>query len=201
MPKRSESLRRAQSQAAISRRWGEKRFLPSKEPLSDDDLGCEMKPNICEKSGQSLQDHNNFQKKLDLPMTGDLVELCKYECGSRRLTTLLYIILHDLGHQWRIIDDILQQIGVYLCKTAHKWAETFLSGDFEAFVDDGPGRKHSDSFCDTFPELEVETKSFVSGACSRKSTDYNATELPKFIDTTYYELTQAAKVNVELIRS
>ena len=80
MPKRSGSLRQAQSQAALSGRWSEKRFLSSKEPLSDDDFGCEIKPNISEKSGESLED-NNFQKNLNLPMIGDLLELCKNECG------------------------------------------------------------------------------------------------------------------------
>ena len=111
------------------------------------------------------------------------------------------MILRYLGHQWRIIDDILQLISAYRCVTAHKWAETFLSGDFEAIVDDGRGGKHSDSFYDTFLELEAEAKSFVIGACSRKSADFNAAELAKFIDAKYYELTQTAKVNVELIRS
>ena len=53
MPKRSGSLRQALSQAVPSGRWSEKRFLSSKEPLSDDDFGCEIKPNISEKSGES----------------------------------------------------------------------------------------------------------------------------------------------------
>ena len=99
MPKRSGSLRQAQSQAALSCRWSEKRFLSSTEPLSDDGFGCEIKPNISEKSGESLEDYNNFQKNLNLPMIGDLFELCKNECGSRKLTTLLYMILRYLDHQ------------------------------------------------------------------------------------------------------
>ena len=95
MPKKSGSLRRAQSQAAISDQSSEKWFLSSKEPLSDDDFVFEIKLNISEKSGQSLKDHNNFQQKLNLPMIGDLNE---YE--SHKLTTLLYMILCYFGHQW-----------------------------------------------------------------------------------------------------
>ena len=37
-------------------------------------------------------------------------------------------------------------------------------------------------------------------AHSRKSADFNAFELPKFIDAKYYELSQTTKVNIELIR-
>ena len=115
-------------------------------------------------------------------MIGNLFESRKNECGSRKLTTLLYMIVRYLGHQWRIIDDILQQIGAYRCDTAYKWAETFFSEDFEAFVDNDRGGKHSNSFYDIFPELEVEAKSFVIGVCFRKSADLNAAELAKFID-------------------
>ena len=49
------------------------------------------------------------------------------------------MILRYFGYQWRVIDDFLRQIGANRCETAHKWAETFLSGDFEAFLEDGRG--------------------------------------------------------------
>ncbi|CAF1537526.1 unnamed protein product, partial [Rotaria sp. Silwood1] len=201
MPKRRRSLKRAQSQTAISARWCEKKDFHSKEVFSDDDFGDENNAKWCENGGEVFNNQHDFLEKLDLPSIGDLFGLCKNECGSRKLTTLLYIILRFLGHQWRNIDDIFRQIGAYRCETAHKWAEIFLSGDFETFIDDDRGGKTSDSFYDTFPELEVEAKSFVADACGRKSADFTVSDLAKFIDNRYYEITQTSKTEDQLIRS
>ena len=160
-----QSLRKIQSQAAILDRWSGKGRLYSIDQLSDDDLGVEMKPNVFDNDEKS-QDQGGFLEKLDLATISDIFQLCKDEYGSRKLTMLLCMILRHFGYQWQVIDDFLQQIGANRCETAHKWAETFLSGDFEAFFEDAREIKSTDSFYDTFPELEIEAKAFVANVCA-----------------------------------
>jgi hypothetical protein len=48
MPKRARSLKRAQSQAAISARWSEKRVCHGKEEFSYGDFGGEMNRKVFE---------------------------------------------------------------------------------------------------------------------------------------------------------
>ena len=165
MPKRPGNLRKTQSQAAILDRWSGKRHLYSIDQLSDDDFGVEMKPAVFDTDEKS-QDQGRFLEKLDLTTINDIFQLCKDEYGSRKLTTLLYMILRHFGYQWQVTDDFLQQISANRYETAHKWTETFLSGDFEAFLEDGRGGKSTDSFYDTFPELEIEAKAFVANVCA-----------------------------------
>ncbi|CAF1539367.1 unnamed protein product, partial [Rotaria sp. Silwood1] len=48
--------------------------------------------------------------------------------------------------------------------------------------------KQTDSFYDTFPEIEVDARAFVVEKCSQKSADFKALDLAQFIDDKYYEL-------------
>jgi hypothetical protein len=155
------------------------------ENEDDDDKGCEM----------------DFKHKLDLPSISDIFELCKRECGSRKLSVLIYMILWHLDHKWRDIDALLHSIGGSQCKIAHKWAETFVNRDFDAFDDDGRGGKHSDGFYDLFPELEAEGKAFAIEACSRKSANFTTIDLAKYLDEKFYEITQTSKISDTLVRS
>ncbi|CAM4762659.1 unnamed protein product [Rotaria magnacalcarata] len=129
-------------------------------------------------------DGENFNLKLDLPMIGDLFEMCKSFCGPRNLSTLIYTILRYLGLSWRRADDLLRSIGANTCETAHKWAEIFISGDIEIFQAEGRGA----------------AKAFAIKSCSRKLADFTAVDLANFIDTTFYELTQTSKLNDTLGR-
>ena len=165
MPKRPVSLRKTQSQAAILDRWSGKRHLYSIDQLSDDDFGIKMKPDVFNNDEKS-QDQDEFLEKLDLATISDIFQLRKDEYGSRKLTMLLYMILRHFGYKWQVIDGFLQQIGANRYETAHKWTETFLSGDFEAFLEDDRSGKITGSFYDTFPELEIETKAFVANVCA-----------------------------------
>jgi hypothetical protein len=146
-------------------------------------------------------DEMEFKTKLDVPNISDIFELCKRECGSRKLSVLIYMILRYLGHNWRLIDDILHSIGANQCKIAHKWALTFLDGDFDAFEDDGRGGKHNDGFYDLFPELEIQAKAFAVEACSKKSANFTAVDLATYLDEKFYEITQTSKINDSLVRS
>ncbi|CAF4611883.1 unnamed protein product, partial [Rotaria sp. Silwood2] len=102
---------------------------------------------------------------------------------------------------WRDIDTLLHQIGGNRCEAAHKWADRFVEGDFDALEDDRRGGKHSDGFYDLFPELETEAKAFVIESCSRKSSDFSTVDLAKYLDKRFYEITQTSKINDALVRS
>jgi hypothetical protein len=141
-------------------------------------------------------------EKYDIPSMADLFELIRNESGPRKISVLLYMILRHFGLSWRTIDEFLAAVGAYRCRTAHKWADAFISGDFESFVEEGRGGKHSDSFYDIYPELEIEARSFSVQGCSRKTADFTVTNLAKFTDSKFYELSQTVKnPNDQLIRS
>ena len=124
-----------------------------------------MKPDAFDNDEKS-QDQGGFLEKLDLATISDIFQLCKDEYGSRKLITLLYMILHYFRYQWRVTDNFLRRTGANRCETAHKLAETFLSGDFEAFLEDGRGGKSTGSSYDTFLELEIEAQAFVANLCA-----------------------------------
>ena len=157
-----------------------------------------MEADICdEESG----DESDFTSKLDIPTVGDLFQLCKTACGSRKISVLLYMLLRHLGHKWAQIDDLFQAIGAYRCETAHKWAKVFINYDREVFDEQGRGGKHCSSFYDMFPDLETEAKVFAFESCSQKSADFTTLDLANFIDTKFYEITQTVKVTDVLVRS
>ncbi|CAF3218466.1 unnamed protein product [Rotaria sp. Silwood2] len=52
-------------------------------------------------------------------------------------------------------------MGFISAQTSHKWATVFIKGDYEEFSHDLRGGKHTDSFYDTFPEIEADAKAFV----------------------------------------
>jgi hypothetical protein len=57
-----------------------------------------------------------FPEKLDVHSIGDLFQMCKNECGSRKLSVLVYLILRFSGKTWHYIDDLLGRIGAYRCE-------------------------------------------------------------------------------------
>ncbi|CAF4346091.1 unnamed protein product [Didymodactylos carnosus] len=138
---------------------------------------------------------------LDLSAIGDLFEMCKKMCGQRNLSVLLYSLMRHLRVPWRETDDLLTSIGALQRRTAHKWTKAFLSGDLDASTEEKRGGKHSDSFYDTFPEIEMEARTFTVDRCSRKNASFTSAELAKFVDVKYYEVTGEKKEGDELIRS
>ena len=76
-----------------------------------------------------------------------------------------------------------------------------MTGDFDSIEDDGRSGKYNDGFYDLFPKLEIEAKAFVIESCSKKSADFSAVDLAKYLDKRLYELTQISKINDTLVRS
>ncbi|CAF1524668.1 unnamed protein product [Adineta ricciae] len=73
-------------------------------------------------------------------------------------------------------------------ETSHKWASMFLDSDHTEFIRDSRGGKHSDSFYDTYPEIEADAKAFVADKCSQKSGEFKAIDLARFINKQYCDL-------------
>ncbi|CAF3478732.1 unnamed protein product [Rotaria sp. Silwood2] len=100
------------------------------------------------------------------------------------------------------VDEYLKSIGFMTAKTSHKWATVFLKGDYEEFSTDLRGGKQTDSFYDTFPEIEADAKAFVVQACLQKLGEFKALNLVWFVDEKYYELTGIKKqIGNDYIRS
>jgi len=188
MPKLSK--RRSQSKTAkVGRRQNTK--ISDSSDSSSDEYSMDI-------DDQEL----SFNEKLLLNDIGDLAEMCKSKCDTKYLSVLLYMSLRYFNLKWEDVDQYLKSIGFMTAQTSHKWATVFIRGDYEEFSNDLRSGKHTDSFYDTFPEIETDARSFVVQACSQKSGDFKAVALAEFIDTKYYELTGIKKqCDGDLIRS
>ncbi|CAF4402376.1 unnamed protein product, partial [Didymodactylos carnosus] len=151
------SRRRSQRQNASSRR-------SSNTKISDpsDSSGDEYVMDI---DAEEL----SFNEKILLTDIGDLAEMCKLKCGTKYLSTLVYMSLRFFHIKWENVDEYLKSIGFISAQTCHKWAKVFSKGDYEEFSNDLRGSKQTDSFYDTFPETEADAKAFAVQACSQKS--------------------------------
>lgn len=198
MPRTSN--RKIRSENALSQRWANKRLEKSPETAADLN-DSEYSMEIDEREKDTDSNSIDFSTRLDLPAIGDLFQLCKRSCGSRKLSVLLYMILRHVGISWRETDVILAHLGAYRTAAAHQWAETFISGDIDSLDDEGRGGKHCESLFDMFPELETKAKAFAIDACSRKTADFTVSELANFIDGKFYEITDTVKVTDSLVHS
>ncbi|CAF4204039.1 unnamed protein product [Rotaria sp. Silwood2] len=180
--------RKSQTSAAASCRWVQEESSEMDVEEVDDIFDA------------IVDENDGFLKKLDYLIIGDLFELCKADCGSRRLSVLLYTLLRITGQSCRFTDDVLEKIGAFRRVHAHKWSEVFICGDFDTFTADGRGGKMFPSFYDDYPGLEVEAKAFAIEGCSRKNASFTVGDLAKFVDEKFYELTQTVKTGDDLIR-
>jgi hypothetical protein len=188
MPKLNK--RRSQSKNAKSGRVSNTKISDSSDSSSD-----EYRMDVDD-------EELTFDEKLLLTDIGDLAEMCKSQCGTKYLSTLIYMSLRFFNVKWRDADDYLKNIGLMSAKTSHKWATVFIKGDYEEFSNDLRGGKQTDSFYDTFPEIEADARAFVIEKCSQKSADFKALDLAQFVDEKYYELTGTKRqAGDDLIRS
>ncbi|CAF1498729.1 unnamed protein product [Adineta ricciae] len=75
-------------------------------------------------------------------------------------------------------------------------------GDHKEFTHDSRDGKHSDSFYDIYPEIEVDGKAFVAEQYSQKSGELKAIDLVRFVNEKYCELNGIdEQVNGGYIRS
>ncbi|CAF4453872.1 unnamed protein product [Didymodactylos carnosus] len=206
MPKVNKRKAQAQSKAQAIRKEEEDKDVESfEEKLKEhevEEMSVEEEDDNDDEEEYILEkDDTLLMEKLQLSDIADLFELCKTQTGVRNLSVILYMLLRHVGLPWGTIDDLLASIGAYRCKTAHKSAKIFVSGDFNTFTEDNRGGKQSDSFYDTYPELEMDAKAFAIQGCSQKAANFTAGHLARFIDDKYYEITQSKKSEEGLVRS
>ncbi|CAF1682275.1 unnamed protein product, partial [Adineta ricciae] len=188
MPKLNR--RTTQSHSPSARRW-QNATIPCPADFPNDDYHVDA---------DNLK--VNFMEKLILPNIADLAEMCRLKYNTKYLIVLLYMSLRYFKINWDDIDDYLKSIGFITARTSHKWADIFLDGDHKEFTHDSRDGKHSDSFYDIYPEIEVDGKAFVAEQCSQKSGELKAMDLFRFINEKYCELNGIdEQVNGGYIRS
>ncbi|CAF1580274.1 unnamed protein product, partial [Didymodactylos carnosus] len=160
-----------------------------------------------ELAAMSLLDIDKEMNRIDfnddsiLTDIADLFAYCSTQVHTKFVTTLLYMALRRLGVTWRKIEPFLKAIGAMTAETAHKWVDVLINEDFDVFTNEYRGGKRSDSFYDTFPDLEVEARQYVLEGCTRKDSSFTAEKLARFIDKRFYEVTNIKKVDDTLVRS
>ncbi|CAF1519367.1 unnamed protein product [Rotaria sordida] len=181
---------------AARRRWKSDTHVDKKQ----NDFDASMLIDLNKLEQKEEQDFG-FKTKINLEDIGALFEMIKNESSQRSLSVLIYLALTYFGISWRTIDDFLQQIGGTTCRTAHKWAETFIDGDLDEFNEECRGGKRFDSFFDIFPELENQMKLFAIQGCQRKDASFTSLEMAQYLDQQYYKLTGQVKTSDQLVRS
>ena len=88
---------------------------------------------------------------------------------------------------------------VFIARQLTNGPTFFLIGDFEEFNKEQRGGKRGDSFYDVYPEIEADAKAYAAIECSKKSGEFLAEHLAKFIDTKHYDLSGEIKKKLRLI--
>ncbi|CAF3189699.1 unnamed protein product [Rotaria sp. Silwood2] len=210
MPKPSK--RKSQSNAASAGRWSKTKIPDVSGPsnVNISDANDQFNANTSDSRDSSDSEYRmdtgdielDFSEEQLLTDIGDLGEMCKSKCGTKYLSILLYMSLRSFNIKWEAVDEFLKDTRLMTAQTSHKLATIFIKGDYEEFSNDLRGGKQTDSFYDTFPDIEGDEKAFVVHACSQKSADFKAMDLAQFIDEKYYEVTGIIKQSGDdLIRS
>ncbi|CAF4720206.1 unnamed protein product, partial [Rotaria sp. Silwood2] len=95
MPKPSK--RKSQSNATSAGRWSKTKIPDGlvRFRISDDTDDIEL----------------DFSEEQLLTDIGDLAEMCKSKCGTKYLSTLLYMSLRFLKIKWEAVDAFLKRTG------------------------------------------------------------------------------------------
>ncbi|CAF1572392.1 unnamed protein product [Didymodactylos carnosus] len=93
------------------------------------------------------------------------------------------MILRHLKLSFRDSHSFMHSIGDLTAKIRQKWSRIFIYKDLEEFTnDERGGGKTSDSFYDTFPEVEFEARAYGFSAKAGSVVDE---ELADFVDKNY----------------
>lgn len=181
MPK--VNRRTNQARFASTARWLDQKFSDSND-VSTDESFMDSDGNVID-----------FEEKFSLNEISDLVEICKGLVGTKNLSVLIYLSLRWLKLKWNVIDEFLKNIGLFTAQTSHKWAEFFIDGNYEEFSSEFRGGKRVSSFYDTFPEIEIDARAFCVQQCSKKSGEFKVSDLVKFIDERFFQITETKKID------
>ena len=178
MPKLNKIRRKGRIYAR--KRWYAQSHSSEKESLSGDDIKEYSDDNV---------EFIRFIDKCDVDGIGELLELINDEIGLRLVSVLLYMSLRYFGIKYDTCNEFFKAIGELTSKTAQKWFNVFLCGDFDEFISEGRGGKHIPSFYNVFPDTELLARDYAIQRCGAKPADFDAFELANFIDEKFYMLT------------
>jgi hypothetical protein len=170
---------------AIRRRW-------SSDVQSTENSGSSSDGEFLSPESIDLSEIN-FSDSSIIDNIRDLFTFCKERLNNRHLSVLLYMSLRFFGKSWREIDAFLTAIGAMTTKSAHKWSDILINDDFNEILIDQRGGKRFDSFWDAYPDLEIETKQFVTDQCSKKEATFTIERLVEFIDDRVHEIDGTVK--------
>ena len=89
---------------------------------------------------------------------------------------------------WRETETIMGQLSCTNIKTAHRWASTFSESDDPFIIlQDKRGGKHSETFYENFPEIEMRARAFAIEETSKKNYEFTIQILSQFITKQYEE--------------
>ena len=76
---------------------------------------------------------STFEETITIESISELFEICVGQCSLKYLSVLIFMSLRHFGVTQNALIDFQRDIGALSVKTTHKWAKTFISGDFEDF--------------------------------------------------------------------
>ena len=123
MPKLTK--RRSLGRIYIRKRWYDQRVLSENESTSEEEITQDEDDNV---------EFLRFDDKMKIDDIEDLFELIKDKIGLKLVTVLLYMTLRHFDIHWLKCDDFFKKIGALTTKTANKWANIFLCGNFDEFI-------------------------------------------------------------------
>ena len=114
------SKRKSQSDVAIARRWSKTKIPNTTDPsnvnisyindLSDENSSDSSDSSVVDYRMDIGDTESNFIEKLLLADIGDLAEMCRAKCGTKYLSTLLYMSLLFFNVKWEDIDQFLKDM-------------------------------------------------------------------------------------------
>jgi hypothetical protein len=143
----------------------------------------------------------DFSNELILDDLKDLLSHFKKQMNIRIVCVLACVALRPFGHSWRDIDAFLRRIGGMRVKTARAWTNILVNKNFDEFIDDGRGEKHSDGFWDVYPDLKIVARHSAIEECLKREASFTIATLENFIDRRFYEINDLRKVDEKLVRS
>ncbi|CAF3523972.1 unnamed protein product [Rotaria sp. Silwood2] len=186
-----KSKRQSQSLNAVKGRW------LNGFRLSSDDSSYSMESTDEDETAANF----NLKDMIQISDIADLFEFCKKDCNIRYLSVLFYLTLRRFNISYEETHMFLKSVGGLTGEVAHKWANVFMNGNFDEFINDGRGGKQENCFYDVYPEIEVEGRAFAVIQCTQKAASFTAYDLAHFIDKRFYEINDINKSNSDLVRS
>jgi hypothetical protein len=87
--------------------------------MIDSEIDHEFSMEVDDQKENVAPNDMDFSGGLDVQPIGDLFQLCKCSCGTRKLSVLVYTILCQVGVTGRESDAFFDRVGAYRARAAH----------------------------------------------------------------------------------